>query len=101
MFAGAAVGERVCCLNLESHEMSTIPVELPDHLQTYVDESAEQAGFASASEYIVALVAAASEKQGEIEHALIAGIKSGSAEPWTDDEWQAIRSRVVSKALSK
>ena len=50
-----------------------------------VDESAEQAGFASASEYIVALVAAVSEKQGLIEQALIAGIKSGSAEPWTDD----------------
>jgi len=43
-------------------------------LQSYVDESAEQAGFASASEYIVALVAAASEKQGEIEQALLAGI---------------------------
>jgi Arc/MetJ-type ribon-helix-helix transcriptional regulator len=81
--------------------MSTIPVELPDHLQSYVDESAEQAGFASASEYIVALVAAASEKQGEIEQALISGIKSGSAEPWTDDEWQAIRSRVVTKTSSK
>jgi len=81
--------------------MSTIPVELPDHLQSYVDESAVQAGFANASEYIVALVAAASEKQGEIEQALIAGIKSGSAEPWTDEEWQAIRSCVVSKALSK
>ena len=96
-----AVGVEVCCRKLENQEMSTIPVELPDHLQSYVDETAEQAGFASASEYIVALVAAASEKQGEIEQALIAGIKSGSAEPWTDDEWQAIRSRVVSKALSK
>ena len=80
--------------------MSTIPVELPDHLQTYVNESAEQAGFASASDYIVALVAAASERQEEIEKALLAGIKSGTAEPWTDDEWQAIRSRVVSKASS-
>ena len=81
--------------------MSTNPIELPDHLQSYVDESAEQAGFASASEYIVALVAAASQKQGEVEQALLAGIKSGPAEPWTDDEWQAIRNRVVSKALSK
>lgn len=81
--------------------MSTIPVELPDHLQMYVDESAEQAGFASASEFIVALVAAASEKKVEVEQALMAGIKSGLAEPWTDDEWQAIRSRVVSKAQGK
>jgi len=96
-----AVGVAVRRCNLEKQEMSTIPVELPDHLQLYVDESAEQAGFANASEYIVALVAAASEKQGEIEQALIAGIQSGSAEPWTDNEWQAIKSRVVSKTLSK
>jgi len=51
-------------------------------------------------DFVVVLVAAASEKQGEIEQALIAGIKSGSAEPWTDDEWQVIRSRLVSKASS-
>ena len=53
------------------------------------------------SDYIVSLIAAASEKQGEIEQALISGIKSGSAEPWTDDEWQAIRNRVVAKAAIK
>lgn len=81
--------------------MSTVPVELPDHLKLFVDQSAKQAGFASAGEYIVALVAAASEKQCEIEQALMAGIASGPAEPWTDDEWQAIKSRVVSKASSR
>jgi Arc/MetJ-type ribon-helix-helix transcriptional regulator len=81
--------------------MSSISVELPEHLQSYVDASAEQAGFASANEYIVALVAAASEKQREIEHDLIMGIQSGSAQPWTDDEWQTIRRRIVSKASSK
>lgn len=81
--------------------MQTIPVELPYHLQSYVDQSARQAGFASTSEYIVSLVAAASKKQGEIEQALMTGINSGEVEAWTDDEWQAIRSRVVSKASSK
>ncbi len=80
--------------------MSTIPVELPDHLTSFVDQSAERAGFASAGEFIVALVSAASEKQGEIDQALMAGIASGPAEPWTDDEWQAIKSRVVSKGLT-
>jgi Arc/MetJ-type ribon-helix-helix transcriptional regulator len=84
---------------LENEKMSTIPVELPDHLMSYVDQSAARAGYASASEFIVALVAAASEKQGEIEQALLAGIASGPAEPWTDDEWQAIKSRVVSKGI--
>ena len=80
--------------------MSTIPIELPDHLMSYVDQSARRAGYASASEYIVALVAAASEKQGEIEQALMAGIASGTAERWTAEEWQAIKNRVVSKGSS-
>ena len=79
--------------------MSSIPIELPDHLMQYVDQGAKQAGYANASEFIVALVAAANEKQGEIEQALMAGMSSGSAEPWTEDEWQAIKERVVSKGV--
>ncbi|MDA1231633.1 MAG: hypothetical protein O2856_12740 [Planctomycetota bacterium] len=47
--------------------MSTIAVELPDHLKSYVDERAVQAGLANSNEYIVALVAAASEEQGKIQ----------------------------------
>ena len=81
--------------------MSSIPVELPEHLVLYVSQGAEQAGYSSAGEYIAALVAAASEQQGAIEQALMAGITSGSAEPWTDDQWQSIKSRVVSKATGK
>lgn len=81
--------------------MSSIPVELPDHLVSFVSRGAEQAGYSSAGEYIAALVAAASEKQGEIEQAIMVGITSGPAEPWTDDQWQAIKSRVVSKASGK
>ena len=80
--------------------MSTITVELPDHLMSHVDQSVQRAGFTSASEYIVALIKAASEKQGEIEQALMAGIARGPAEPWTDDEWQAIKSRVVSRGTN-
>jgi Arc/MetJ-type ribon-helix-helix transcriptional regulator len=79
--------------------MSTIPVDLPDHLKSYVDENAKQRGFASASEYIVALVAAASEKQNEIELALVSGLSSGPAEPWTNEDWQAIKSRVASQGM--
>ena len=81
--------------------MSSIPVELPEHLVSFVSQGAEQAGHSSAGEYIAALVAAASKKQGEIEQALMAGIASGPAVPWTDDQWQAIKSRVVSKATGK
>ena len=81
--------------------MPSISVELPEHLVSYVSQGAEQAGYSSAGEYIAALVAAASEKQGEIVQTLMAGIASGLAEPWTDDQWLAIKNRVVSKATGK
>jgi putative addiction module CopG family antidote len=83
----------------EAKPMSNIPVDLPDHLMQFVDQGVKNGGFANPSEYIVALVAAANEKQGEIEQALLAGISSGPAEPWTDEEWQSIKERVVAKSV--
>lgn len=77
--------------------MSVISVDLPDHLKSYVDENAKRGGFASASDYIVALVAAASEKQSEIEQALLAGINSGPADEWTNQEWQSVKDRVAAR----
>ena len=77
--------------------MYTIPIDLPDHLKSYVDENTKHGGFASASEYIVALVAAASEKQNEIQLALMSGLSSGAAETWPPEEWQAIKDRVASQ----
>ena len=75
--------------------MSTVSVDLSDHLKSYVDENARQGGFASASEYIVALVSAASQKHNDLEVALVSGLSSGPAEPWTPAEWQAIKKRVA------
>ena len=65
----------------------------------FVNQGTKNGGFTNPSEFIVALVAAANEKQGEIEQALMAGINSGPAEPWTDEEWQTIKERVVSKSV--
>ncbi len=79
--------------------MSSIPVDLPDDLMQFVDQGTKNGGFANPSQFIVALVAAANEKQGEIEQALLSGINSGPAEPWTDEEWQAIKQRIVSKSV--
>jgi antitoxin ParD1/3/4 len=77
--------------------MSSISVELPENLKAFVDEKARQGGFSDAGGYIVALVAAASEKGAEIELALLQGLASGPAEPWTADEWTGIRRRVTDR----
>jgi Arc/MetJ-type ribon-helix-helix transcriptional regulator len=81
---------------IRKYEMATISVDLPDHLKSYVEEKAKQAGFSSAGDYLVALIIAASQKQDNLEQALMAGLSSGPAEPWTDDEWREIKDRVVS-----
>jgi antitoxin ParD1/3/4 len=75
--------------------MSTIPVQLPDELREYIDMKVERGEFASASDYIVALVNSARKKKSEIEAALLEGLDSGPAEEWTSDEWAEIKKRVV------
>jgi putative addiction module CopG family antidote len=77
--------------------MSTIPVELPDELHEFVDLSVQRGQFASANDYIVALIDAARSKRSEIEAALIEGLDSGSAEEWTSQEWADIRQRVIDR----
>ena len=77
--------------------MSTIPVELPDELRQYIETKVQHGEFASASDYIVALVDSARRKKSEIEAALIEGLNSGPAEEWTSDEWTAIKNRVTQR----
>ena len=77
--------------------MSTIGVDLPDHLLEFVELQVRRGEFASASEYIVALVNAARKKRSEIETALLEGLDSGPAEEWTSQEWADIKERVIGR----
>ena len=77
--------------------MSTIPVQLPDDLQHFVEAKVRRGKFASANEYIVALVDAARSKRSEIEAALIEGLQSGPAEEWTSQEWTDMKQRVIER----
>ncbi len=77
--------------------MATIPLELPSDLQDFVDAKIQTGQFASANEYIVALVGAARRSRSSIEAALIEGLESGPAEEWTSQEWAEIRRRVIQR----
>ncbi len=77
--------------------MTTIPVELPEDLQEFVEASVQRGSFGSANEYIVALIDAARNKRSEIEAALIEGLQSGPAEEWTSQEWSEIKQRVIER----
>lgn len=77
--------------------MTTIPVELPEDLSEFVDTTVQRGHFATANEYIVALINAARNKRTEIEAALIEGLESGPAEEWTSQEWAEIKQRVIER----
>ena len=77
--------------------MSSISVELPDHLLDFVEQKARSGGFANAGDYIAALVEAAREQGAAIESALIEGLSSGPSDAWSDEEWQEIRRRVTDR----
>jgi len=81
--------------------MTTIPVELPEELQAFVEATVQRGRFGSANEYIVALVDAARNKRSEIEAALIEGLESGPAEEWTSQEWADIKQRVIQRHQGK
>lgn len=77
--------------------MSTIDLDLPDDLREFVEAKVQRGEFASASDYIVALIDAARRKKSEIEAALLEGLESGPAEEWTGEEWSDIKKRVVER----
>lgn len=74
--------------------MPVIPVRLPADLEQFVEAQVSSGQFGNASDYIVALVDAASKKRSSLEAALLAGLESGPAAEWISQEWQDIRQRV-------
>lgn len=81
--------------------MTSIPVDLPAELREFVQAMVRRGQFASANEYIVALVDAARNKRSEIETALMEGLQSGPAEEWSSQEWADIKQRVIRRAVRK
>jgi putative addiction module CopG family antidote len=81
--------------------MSTIPVQLPEDLQEFVEATVQHGHFASANDYIVSLVEAARRKRSDIEAALIEGFESGPAEEWTREEWDGLKKHVTEKHREK
>lgn len=77
--------------------MPAISVDLPDDLQAFVASAVKGSNFATASDYVAALVEAARQKKHEIDLALLEGLASGPAEEWKPSEWKAMKQRVVNQ----
>lgn len=79
--------------------MTTMNISLPDEMKAFVEAQMAQEGFASASEYLRALIREAQKRQArqELEAKLLEGLQSPASE-MTDADWSALRERIYQRS---
>ena len=72
--------------------MTTMNISLPDDMKSFVEARMADEGYASASEFLRALIREAQRKRArqELEAKLLAALQSGPAEPMTREDWDSI-----------
>ncbi len=80
--------------------MTTIAINLPDSVMSAVAERAQKNGFADVGEFVSQMISRINERQTQVESLAIEGVKSGSSEPWSSAEIEAIRNNLRSKHSS-
>jgi antitoxin ParD1/3/4 len=76
--------------------MVTMNISLPDEMREFVEDQAARSGYASAGEYLHALIREAQKRQAkqELEAKLLEGLE-GSATRMTRAEWDSIRAEAL------
>ena len=79
--------------------MTTLNISLPDEMRSFIESQIALEGFASASEYLGALVREAQRRKAkqELETKLLEGLQSPAAEMSVED-WSALRQRIVDRS---
>ena len=77
--------------------MTTMNISVPDEMKAFVETRMAQEGFASASEYLRALIRDAQKRQAkrELEAKFREALESGPAVPMTRDDWVALRAEAL------
>ncbi len=81
---------------------TSLTIELPADMKAFVDKQTSAQGFATADEYIFAVLAAEDVRQNreEIEKHLLEGLDS-PATPMTKKDWQNLRKSLKEKMAKK
>jgi antitoxin ParD1/3/4 len=81
----------------EVHAMTTMNISLPDEMKAFVETEMTQEGYASASEYLRALIRDAQKRKAKqaLEAKFREAMESGPATPMTHDDWVALRAEAV------
>lgn len=76
--------------------MTSMNISLPDEMRAFVEAEMGQEGYASASEYVRALIREAQKRRAkqELEEKLREALLSGPATPMTRDDWDDLERRV-------
>ena len=79
--------------------MTTMNISLPDEMKAFVEARMAQEGYASASEYLRALIREAQKRlaKQELDGKLLEGLQSPASE-MTNTDWSALRERIYQRS---
>jgi len=80
----------------EDHCMTTMNISVPDEMKAFVEAQMAQEGYASASEYLRALIRDAQKRRAKqaLEAKFREALESGPATPMTQDDWDQLERQV-------
>jgi antitoxin ParD1/3/4 len=78
--------------------MTTMNISVPDEMRAFVEAQMAEEGYASASEYLRALIRDAQKRRAkqELEAKLLEGLESPASE-MTKEDWAVLRQHVYEK----
>lgn len=77
--------------------MTTMNIALPEEMKLFVEARMRQEGYASASEYLRALIREDQRRRAKqaLEARFREALESGPAAPMTPEDWDALRTEAV------
>jgi antitoxin ParD1/3/4 len=77
--------------------MTTMNISVPDEMKAFVEAQMAQEGYASASEYLRALIRDAQKRRAKqaLEEKFREALESGPATPMTKEDWAALRQEAL------
>jgi antitoxin ParD1/3/4 len=83
--------------------MTSMNISLPDEMRAFVEAEMGQEGYASASEYMRALIREAQKRRAkqELEVKLREALLSGPASPMTREDWDSIEGEALARINAK
>lgn len=76
--------------------MTTLNISLPDEMRAFIEAEVARGGYASASEYLRAVIREVQRRQAKqaLEAKLREALTSGPATPMTREDWDTLERRV-------